>query len=462
MKSIQRIKLLIIFTLFLLIGKGVFGQNLPKFNANDNICFIGNSITQDGRYHLFLQTYFATRHSDVKLNFFNCGISGDVADGMLDRFENDILIHKPNYAFLMVGMNDIQSGLYAPNLKLDEALLKKRKNALDNYYVKTEKLTKLIVKNGIKPFFLTPSIYDQTSKVKKQNNFGANDALEKCAIHIRALAKKHHATLVDFQPNMLKANAQLQKENPTFTVVGPDRIHPGNLGHFTMAYFILNKIVTKNVVSKIKIHGKKKKILETKNCEVEIAQDKGLEFKVTSKSLPFPLHKINLKALELVPFQQEYNREILQVSHLKKGTYQLKINNQVINEYSSKELKKGIDLSKELNTPQNKQAKKVFDLCTKYHNINGKLRVIALIEYRNLKNYKGTDNLEEKRNYLMLEAEKQKGKSWYGYIVKTCNQYFNLISKQDNLKKELTTIRNKIYNSNRPQQYTYKLTQVNN
>jgi len=57
-------------------------QNLPKFKDGDKICFIGNSITHGGTYHTFLQFYMATRFPNVKLEFYNAGISGDVADGM--------------------------------------------------------------------------------------------------------------------------------------------------------------------------------------------------------------------------------------------------------------------------------------------------------------------------------------------------------------------------------------------
>ena len=62
------------------------------------------------------------------MEYYNCGIAGDVADGMLSR------------------LNDVQRGLYFKG-EADEETIVKRKNALDNYYVKTEKLATLRIDN---------------------------------------------------------------------------------------------------------------------------------------------------------------------------------------------------------------------------------------------------------------------------------------------------------------------------
>lgn len=85
----------------------------PLFKDGDRVCFIGNSITMNGRYHNYIELFYATRFPERKIEFFNCGISGDVAGGMLARMNSDILRHKPNRAVLMVGMNDIGRSQYS-------------------------------------------------------------------------------------------------------------------------------------------------------------------------------------------------------------------------------------------------------------------------------------------------------------------------------------------------------------
>lgn len=450
-----------VILIFLILSTKFHSQEKPNFKNNQSICFIGNSITQDGRYHMLLQTYFATRYPSIKLNYMNCGISGDVAMGMLDRFDKDILIHKPDYAFLMVGMNDIMSYLYEPSLKVNQEILNNRQKALENYYTRTEKLATKLVKNNITPIFLTPSIYDQTSTLQTTNKFGINDALEKCAVHIRKLAKKHNGLLVDFQPEMLRLNKQIQKEDPSKTIISQDRVHPGDTGHFIMMNTILNTIEKSNKVSEVKINAKKRKLISTEKSKVTLEPDSNiLTFRVNNNSLPFPLNKKYGEADQLVDFTKNYNRDILKITQLKKGTYQLIIDKIKIGSFTSKQLKKGINLSAYSNTPQSTQSKEIARLCELYHKTNGDLRIIGLVEYKNLKNYQGPNDLDAKRSYLKKHVEKQKGKSWHPYIVKTTNRYFEVVQKQDSLWTELNRLRDLIYSENKIQSHNYSIIKI--
>jgi hypothetical protein len=69
------------------------------FKNGDVICFLGDSITHGGQYHEFLQLFYATRYPELTLSFHNCGISGDNAAGMIERFEEDVMKHKPTHVF---------------------------------------------------------------------------------------------------------------------------------------------------------------------------------------------------------------------------------------------------------------------------------------------------------------------------------------------------------------------------
>ncbi|WP_041557722.1 SGNH/GDSL hydrolase family protein [Cellulophaga algicola] len=221
--------------LFIALVFTLQGQNKIKLKNNDIISFIGNSITQDGRYHMILQSYLTTRYPDLALEVYNNGISGDVADGVLYRFEKDILSLQPDYAFLKLGMNDIQRQLYAEGIEVTQEILKKREEALAHYYSQTTHIVALLKEHAIKPIFLTPTIYDQTAKIDQVNDVGCNEALAKCAAHIKMLAKENEAPLVDFYDYLNEINHTGQQKDSTFTIIGPDRIHPGDLGHFAMA-----------------------------------------------------------------------------------------------------------------------------------------------------------------------------------------------------------------------------------
>lgn len=416
-----------------------FASEPVKLSDGDKICFIGNSITHGGMYHAYLQTYCATRYPEIRLEFINCGISGDNAGGMLRRFEKDVLAHNPDYAFLMTGMNDVNHSLYAEP-DADSATLSLREKALESYFVQTEKLALKLIENKIQPIFMTPSIYDQTAEMDRKNKPGVNDALAICALHIRKLAEKYDAPLVDLFACMNEINLRGQESDPTFTIVGPDRVHPGAPGHLIMAFEIIKSIFPEDEVPGIELSAKKLMV-----------------FEVLEHALPFPLEKDLKPVVKFIPWYAEYNREMLTVKKLKRGNYTLQIDEVEIGSFSSGELKSGINLSAYSNSPQYLQADSIMDLCFEYNRVQNRLRVLYMIEFRDLRDYEGDGSLADKKAYLEAKCETQKDKSWYPYMVKTTRTYFEDLPMRSDYENDLITLREKIYTKNKAHTHTYSL-----
>ncbi|PCH77951.1 MAG: sialate O-acetylesterase [Flavobacteriaceae bacterium] len=72
-------------------------ENTP--NTEDEIIFLGNSITEGGNWAQMFPN----------VNAINRGISGDVSDGILNRLD-EITASKPKKVFLMIGTNDLAHG----------------------------------------------------------------------------------------------------------------------------------------------------------------------------------------------------------------------------------------------------------------------------------------------------------------------------------------------------------------
>lgn len=77
------------------------------FEKGFRICFVGNSITNNGEFHHNILLYYITRFPTQPVRYYNCGISGDFAGGVLNRMEDDILVHQPAHVVIMLGMNDV-------------------------------------------------------------------------------------------------------------------------------------------------------------------------------------------------------------------------------------------------------------------------------------------------------------------------------------------------------------------
>jgi lysophospholipase L1-like esterase len=376
--KIKIVHLLFFFTLI------VQAQEKTFFSAGEKVCFVGNSITSNAEFYNDILLYHLTRFPQQSLSFYNCGISGNITQDVINRLDDDILIHNPTSVVIMIGMNDVKRELYGQNPSINADTLRMRVEAIDIYKINLEKIVNSFLSKNIKVILQKPSIYDQTVILPKANNLGVNDALKSCADFVGDLGKKYKLPTVDYWTIMTHLNQKMQKENPSATLIGSDRVHPGPVGHLVMAYQFLKTEKAPKYVSKIVItNNKRKSAAKSENCEIIIAsiQKNKAAFTVKEGSLPFPIVKAQVEALALVPFVEELNVELLQVPDLISGSYKLKIDGELIGSFSNKQLKEGINLANNATTPQNKQAMKVRDVLWELRAVVAKSRTLKLIEY---------------------------------------------------------------------------------
>ncbi|MBV5342894.1 hypothetical protein JZU68_04530, partial [bacterium] len=203
-----------------------------------------------------------------------------------------------------------------------------REEAIDIYKINLEKIINSFLSKNIKVILQKPSIYDQTAVLPKANNLGVNDALKTCADFVGEMGKKYKLQTVDYWTSMTNLNQKMQKENPSATLIGSDRVHPGSVGHLIMGYQFLKTENAPQYVSKIIISkNKRKSATKSKNCEISsaIIDKNKATFTVKENSLPFPIVKAQREALALIPFMDELNVELVQVMVLNSGNYKLKI-----------------------------------------------------------------------------------------------------------------------------------------
>lgn len=375
-----------ILAILLFYSTVCFAQVRPElfFVSGSKVCFVGNSITHNGEFYHNILLYHITRFPEQHISFYNCGIGGNCTDGVINRIEDDILVHQPSHAVIMLGINDVNISLYGIKATSNEDTLKLRRDAINTYKVGLEKIINIFLSKNIKVILEKPSIYDQTAQLPSVNRFGANDALKICVDYIGKLAEKYTLPTVDYWTIMSQINQNLQKKNPEATIIGPDRVHPGSTGHLVMAYQFLKSEGAPRYVSKIYICkdsiNSSKKSLNCKISSVSVHNDE-VKFIALEKALPFPIHENQRKGLEIIPFMEELNMELLQVSDLKHGQYQLNIDGQIIGVFSNEKFMDGINLAECKNTPQYLQACKVLDMLEELWRIEGILRNIKYIEY---------------------------------------------------------------------------------
>jgi endoglucanase len=440
--------------------------SVPPFQHGDRVVFIGDSITHGGRYHADVYLYHATRFPDRPFVAHNCGISGDTAPGTNIRFESDIAVHRPTVATIMLGMNDAYAWAFDPSLPLQEKI-SAQASSYDHYTQAMDQMARTLAEMDCRMVFIKPSIYDQTAVLDQKNLFGKNDQLGRFSEYIDALAMKYDASVVDFYTPMSVINHVIQASDPSASIVGGDRVHPGIPGHLVMAYHFLKSQDMSPYVSAIQIDASEGgEILQLRNCEIHgdlVATAGQVSFSATEKALPFPLSPAQLKALDWVPFQHELNRQVLAVDNLPTGKYALSIDAIKVGEYSSVELKTGIDLSANPATPQYQQALQIKTLQNKQLQATGKLRSIALVRHSMVKKIKPA--VSEKDHAALTIAlathlNKSKAEPWYKYLRQQADVYLETIQNEDKYKQEEVQWMQKMWQQNRPATHTWKLRKI--
>lgn len=389
-------------------------QTIERFKDGDRIVFLGNSITDGGRYHSYIWLYYMTRFPNLRIQIFNSGISADNVLKMQKRFETDVIPYKPTYLFLTFGMNDSGYEEYnKPGAK--EFGEHKYEETVRNFEPMETKIKNL---DNTKVAIISPTPYEEvadlTQSPLEKAHKGKTDVMLRITDYQQKKSQENNWGFVDLIHPMLAINQRGQKTNPAFTISGEDRVHPYNMGHMIMAYHILKaQNLSGEKVASISIDAKRNKTLIAENCKISNIRNNGneLSFNYLANSLPYPIDTVHIwgsasqyEALEHIPFMEEMNDERLIIQGLSDGKYQLAIDGEIITETSSQELSKGINLAEYTNTPQYQQAMTVMHLNEERWEIERRIRQYKGLQYRYLEE-KGLLFEDSRKTLDQLQSE---------------------------------------------------------
>lgn len=452
----------ILFSLCLFIGVSTFAQikKLAPFKNGDRIVFAGNSITEHGYYEMYIWQYYMLHFPDRRIHIKNGGIGGDVAGQILARFDKDVLADNPNVVVLSFGMNDSRYFEY-----LNSPVAQVRKEAVAtslNSYKDIEKKLKALP--YVQKIIMTSSPFDETVTGPKNNFQGKYATMLEIANFQEASAKKNRWGFVDLMRPMTEIDLREQKRNANFTLTGPDRIHPGNGGHLAMAYFFLKaQGLTGSVVADVNIDASTGKLNRAINSTISniVGSSKKVSFDYKANSLPFPVDTFarvwenpqkESDALAVIPFTDEFNKELLCIKNLEYGNYILKIDGKMIGKWSDAQYAKGINLAIIENTPQYAQAQKIADLNIQYHDLESKMRAYYWLQF----NYFSKRNMLFDDSPAALDSVNNASAKDWGVASKRDN-YQQAIKKEvrEVWKKQMKDLIEKIYVLNKPVKHKF-------
>ena len=436
---------------------------LEPFADGTRYAALGDSITRNGLYHSYVHLFYVTRFPGRNVEVINSGVSGDTIPGALKRLAWHVFPANPETVSIMFGMNDVGGSLYAPG-QTSPDIKKQREARIDGFEQGLRTLVKELKEKDLRVILLTPSIYDDTSKMEAENNPGRNLGLGECAARVRKVAADFGLPTVDFHSAMLEINLRNQKENPAFTLTSKDRVHPEAPGHFVMAYQFLKAQKVAGNIADVAIDATDGTVSAAENCKVEDihAGPEGVKFRYLANALPFPVEEAAKPALAWIPFTEELNSEVLTVRGLPAGSsYRLEIDGKVIRTFSSEELGNGINLAEETNTPQYQQALEVLALFKKRWNLVARLGAIAFVEHgtcREMPRPLTIDQVQPKLDAWIKTAE---GKPYEGFFRACGTAYLTDKPQEKELASQIEQLLPEIQAAAKSVSHSFVLAKVN-
>ena len=348
----------------------------------DTVVFYGDSITQQRLYTVFTETYVLTRFPRMRVDFVHSGFNGDRVTGGFGgpidlRLDRDVFAHAPTVITIMLGMNDAEYRPYDP--AIFNIFANGYRHILDRIKVSAPQARITL---------LEPSAYDEITRPVEVAG-GYNSVLLKYGEFVRELARARGMTVADLNAPVtaLLNAANAASPEPARRLI-QDRVHPSPGVHLVMAESLLRAWKAPAVVSTVEIDGSTGTILNAENTAIDSLSHSATTIKwtQTDQSLPVPLEtadELISLALRHSDFMDALNREVLKVSGLPRGRYNLQIDGGAVGAFESLELAQGINLAAR-TTPMSKQAQTVLDLTYRRNHLRfARMRMVddALKDY---------------------------------------------------------------------------------
>ena len=325
----------------------------------DRVVFYGDSITQDGQYATAVEAYVATRFPGWTVSFWNAGVGGDKVSGgwagdALTRLERDVIAHKPTVVTIMLGMNDASYRAFDPALF----------DAYSQGYRKIVARLKEALPD-VRLTLLQPSPFDDVTRAPGFTE-GYNSVLRKYGAFVQELGQANGAVVVDLNAPLVAALEKVNRVNPLLArQIIPDRIHPGAAGHWVMAAALLRAWKAPAAVTRVDLETSAAgpRLAQAENTDVTGLSSKGpyLEWKQTDRALPLPVSFKDAET-ELAEMAgaglESLDQQVLRITGLSSGRYEVVIDAQVVGRFSEAELGAGVNLARE-DTPMSRQARPV-------------------------------------------------------------------------------------------------------
>jgi lysophospholipase L1-like esterase len=314
----------------------------------DTVVFYGDSITAQRLYTKFVEDFVLTRYPAMHVRFVNAGVGGDTVYGgyagtTAERVKRDVEPYHPSMITVMLGMND---GGYVPfDAKIDAAFRTGYQSLIDALRKAAPNAALTLIR---------PSPYDEVTHGTDFPGYSATIAHNAQDVSDEAAqlqsTMKDRLLLADFYQPVVDALDRGNRQSTELApFIIPDRIHPGDAGHWIMAAELLSAWHVNPLVGRVFLNAEKASITSAENTKVESLRgtSEGLQWIQTDQSLPLPLDpgEPMTKFLLGISDIARLDQQIVRVDSLQPGNYELEIDGKAVGIFSQDELGHGVNIA---------------------------------------------------------------------------------------------------------------------
>jgi lysophospholipase L1-like esterase len=330
--------------ILLALGEAISLSVADGLQPGDVVAICGDSITKQGLYSAFVETYLRACQPAKDVHAHQFGVSSEKSWEFLTRIDSDVLRFRPTVATIFYGMND---GGYT---SADPVRQERYRDAM------TE-IVKTLRRGGVRFIVIgSPGAVDSyTFDRNVIADIGAQEYNTETLASLTHIARQVSAqqgvVYADvhgiFSETMTKAKAE---HGPSYHVAGADGIHPAANGHLIIAYAFLKALGCDGEIATISIDFAQNRATSTEGHRVLSVTGDTVE--VESTRYPFCFYGKpgdpdgTRGIIDLLPFNADLNRFCLVVNGIASGRFRVTWgkNSKV---FSANELSRGINLAAE-------------------------------------------------------------------------------------------------------------------
>lgn len=209
-----------------------------KIKNGQKILFVGDSITDCGRrdvnrplgdgYVKFFKDILIMNEPEKKIDIINKGIGGNTIADLQQRWTDDVIINKPDWLSIKIGINDIHHYLRKTERSVSPKEYLQIYDEVLSATCKKLPKCKIIL---IEPFYL--------SLENSKNSFRKDvlDVLPQYLKIVRQMSRKYNTKIIKTQDLFLNI---LKYHQPD--ALAPEPVHPYQIGHLMMANWIYSEL----------------------------------------------------------------------------------------------------------------------------------------------------------------------------------------------------------------------------